>query len=261
MKKKREIFKSVAPIYQEALKKSGYEFKLHYNPQKTNENKKKHNRKRPVVWWNPPFSANVTTNVGAQFLKLLDKHFPKGHPLHKAFNRNTVKMSYRTTPNLKRIISSHNKKILRPPTQERTCNCKKTVCPLDGNCLLTNLVYQATVTPDNNQAPEETYIGMTGDTFKNRYGNHKKSFNHREYSSETSLSKHIWRLKDQAEGFNTEWKIVDRASCFSPVTRICALCVLEKYYIMYHQDQASLNSHEEIFKPCMHKSQLLLDNT
>ena len=170
-------------------------------------------------------------------------------------------MSYRTTPNISRIISSHNKKILEPVTQNRTCNCRQTECPLDGNCLLRNIVYKATVTPIDNPTDEETYIGMTGDTFKNRYGNHKKSFSHRKYETETSLSKHIWTLKDSNIEYDINWSIVDRAPLFSPISRVCALCVLEKYYIAFYPDQASLNGHEEFFKPCLHRKQFLLANT
>ena len=183
------------------------------------------------------------------------------NPYYKLFNQNTVKMSYRTTPNLKRIISSHNKKILNPPVQSRTCNCKKTACPLDGNCLLDNMVYQASVTDVSNIGTEETYIGMTGDTFKHRVKNHEKSFKHRKYEKETSLSKYIWNQKDKNTEVDLHWRIIDRAPTFSPVTRICPLCVLEKYYIIFHPDLASLNDHEEIFKPCLHRRFLLLDNT
>jgi hypothetical protein len=43
-------------------------------------------------------------------------------------------------------------------------------------CLTKDLVYQAKVkTKDNNDI--KTYIGMTATTFKERYRNHKKSFN------------------------------------------------------------------------------------
>ena len=256
----KAMFDSVAPKYQEALIKAGYNYKLSYNPPPV-QVKKKRQRKREVIWWNPPFSLDVKTKVGDRFFKIIEKNFPKGSEFYKIFNRNTVKMSYRTTPNLKRIITSHNKKILRPPNQERLCNCQKEECPLDGNCLLRNIVYKATVTPSDNQTDEETYIGMTGDTFKNRYGNHKKSFNHRDYAAETALSKHIWYLKDRDIDYNVRWNIIDRASSFNPATRECALCVLEKYYIMFQPDQASLNLHEEIFKPCLHRKQLLLANT
>ena len=43
-----------------------------------------------MSWFNPPFNSTVRTNIGAEFLKLIDKCFPPGHPLKKIINRNTV---------------------------------------------------------------------------------------------------------------------------------------------------------------------------
>ena len=119
------MFNSVAPTYQEALEKSGYKFRLHFKPQQATNTARKRCRKREIVWWNPPYSANVKTKTGAAFFKLLGQHFPKDHPLHKIINRNTVKMSYRTTPNFKQIISSHNAKIMKGENSDPPCNCQK----------------------------------------------------------------------------------------------------------------------------------------
>ena len=47
----------------------------------------KKNRKRNIIYWNPPFNKCLATNIGKQFLSLIDKHFPKGHKLNKCFNR------------------------------------------------------------------------------------------------------------------------------------------------------------------------------
>ena len=33
------------------------------------------NRKRNIIWFNPPYSANVVTKVGKHFLSLLDNIF------------------------------------------------------------------------------------------------------------------------------------------------------------------------------------------
>ena len=142
---------------------------------------------------------NVSESVAHKFLKALDKHFDKSNPLHKILNRHTVKVSYRTTPNMKKIISGHNAKIQTKPTElltDKNCNCQsKKKCPLDGNCLETNVVYQATVIETKTQQTE-TYIGLTAPPFKKRFNNHTKSFNHRKYKTDTELSKHIWKLKD-----------------------------------------------------------------
>ena len=112
MSSSEEIFDSIKPKYQEALNKAGYDFELKFKKEEP-QNKKKRCRKRKVLWFNPPWASNVKTNIGAEFLKLIDKHFPKGHPLHKVLNRYTVKVSYRTTPNIKKLIAAHNSKILR----------------------------------------------------------------------------------------------------------------------------------------------------
>ena len=68
--------------------------------------------KRKVIWFNPPFSLNVSTNIGKTFFSLLGKHFSKTHQLHKLFNRNNVKLSFGSLSNVKSVINGHNKNIL-----------------------------------------------------------------------------------------------------------------------------------------------------
>ena len=47
--------------FQDALDKAGFSHVLKYEKTTRNENKN-HNRRRPAIWFNPPFSANVSTN-------------------------------------------------------------------------------------------------------------------------------------------------------------------------------------------------------
>ena len=49
----QEMFEETKNPYQEALKKSGYEFELKFNP--PTQNQKKSGRKRNITWFNPPF--------------------------------------------------------------------------------------------------------------------------------------------------------------------------------------------------------------
>ena len=121
-----KVFYEAAPVYEKALQDAGYDKKLTFNP--TNVPKNQKNRKRNIIWFNPPYSKNVETKIGKTFLKLIDKHFPKKHKYHKIFNRNTIKVSYSCTKNMKTIINSHNKQIIQ--TQEnnletKNCNCTK----------------------------------------------------------------------------------------------------------------------------------------
>ena len=73
-----EEFNKAAPIYNKALKESGFDDQLKYLPRPTLKNPRK-NRARNVIWFNQPYSANVLTNVGRAVLELVDKHFPPGN--------------------------------------------------------------------------------------------------------------------------------------------------------------------------------------
>ena len=136
--------------------------------------RERHKRTRNIIWFNPPYSKNIRTNVAREFLKLIDKHFSKTSPLHKIFNRNTIKVSYSCLSNVRSVISSHNKRILRETISakesvkdknEKLCNCRNlNECPLNKMCLTDNLIYRVKVTT-NDQSDRKTYIGMTSTTF------------------------------------------------------------------------------------------------
>ena len=82
----------------------------------------------------------------------------KGHFLNEL--RVPFKVSYSCMPNMKNIINTHNKKIIKPPKYNiiRTCNCiRKQQCPLNEKCLTNNVLCK-----DMLRYP------------KLRYANHKK---------------------------------------------------------------------------------------
>ena len=98
----KDIFDESIKPYKDALKESDFSEALNYIAQTTN--KKQKNRKRKIIWFNPPFSRYVKSNTGRIFLHLLSKHFPWNHTIHKIFNRNTVKISYSCLRNISSII-------------------------------------------------------------------------------------------------------------------------------------------------------------
>ncbi|GFR61134.1 inositol hexakisphosphate and diphosphoinositol-pentakisphosphate kinase 2 [Elysia marginata] len=150
-----KIFEDAAIPYNEAVKKNGHVKALKYAGKKTNsttenENKRKtpnketketktrNRRKRRITWFNPPNSKNVSSNIGKKFFNLLNSCFPPNHKLHKINNKNTVKLSYSCTPNIKQIISSHNKQIINETSKKasttKLCNCRdKPSCPFKEN--------------------------------------------------------------------------------------------------------------------------------
>ena len=119
----KDIFYETAPYYEQGLASSGYNEKLTYQQQEENKNIRK-NRKRRIIWFNPPCSKSLKTNTGKYFFRLRNKHFPPGHKLPKLFNKNTLKLSYSCMPNLKAKFDGHNKKILEntPPPKAKLCN-------------------------------------------------------------------------------------------------------------------------------------------
>ena len=146
-------------MYEQALVASGFQGKLRFTQQSMNTKKCK--RQRNVIWFNPPFSKSVSTNVARRFLQLVSKHFPKASKLHKIFNRNTLKVSYSCMPNMASIISTNNRKLCQEPESTRPCNCRaKDKCPLDGKCQTDCIVYKAVVTSNTTGASRE-YIGLT----------------------------------------------------------------------------------------------------
>ena len=55
-----QVFNSAKPEYEKALKDSGYKnVKLNYKARK--EQRKKNNRNRKLIWFNPPYSKQVST--------------------------------------------------------------------------------------------------------------------------------------------------------------------------------------------------------
>ena len=128
---------------------------------------------------------------------LLSKHFPASHRLSKIINKNTIKLSYSSMPNMANIIKSINNAVLdpKPDKKAKLCNCRNaSQCPLYGECLEESLVYEATLSTVSERRP---YLGIAETTFKTRYGNHKKSFNHDRYKAETELSKKVWECKEK----------------------------------------------------------------
>ena len=229
----KEEFERVKPFYQNILKESGYDYNISYqetNPSPSNIHKNR--RKRKITWFNPPFSLNVKTQIGKKFFGLINKHFPKDHIYHKIINKNTIKISYSCLPNIENIIKSHNRSIVTQKQDEpqNRCSCRiKSACPLNGNCLAKEIVYEATLETSQR---EYKYTGLTEAPFKTRYANHKQSFKNKSLQNATELSKLVWNLKDQNAPYSLSWKILAKKPTTSAGKKGCNLCTEEKMHIL-----------------------------
>ena len=105
------------------------------------------------------------------------------------------------------------------------CNCrKKPDCPLEGKCLQSNVIYQATVTT---ATTTETYVGLATN-FKERYRNHQSSFRRSNRRNETELSKCIWTLQDPKKHFQIKWKVLKKCKPNSNISKKCVIFVFMK---------------------------------
>ena len=237
----QDIFDAAKSTYEQALRNSGFSEELKYKSKDGEEktrNEEKRKRRRKIIWFNPPFSLSVKTNIGKLFFKIgklffkmLKKHFPKANTLSKIFNKNTIKISYSCTRNMKSIISSHNKQILTPKNKQVGCNCRvKNSCPLDNKCLTSQLIYQADVT-NNLDNEYKYYLGLAETTFKERYSNHKSSFKNENSKNSTELSKYVWSLRENNKKPSIKWKIV-KIVYSKATSSFCKLCLTEKLFIL-----------------------------
>ena len=188
-----KIFKESSKRYIEALKNSGFKEDFRYLKEDitnviTKENnyydQKNKNRKREIIWFNPPFSKLANIDVGKYFFRLIDKHFKQDNILHEIFNRKTLKKSYSCTKNMSQIMNSHNNELIYKfhnrvnnnniNSKKIECNCKsRTDCPMNCLCNLDNVVYQAIIYPKEDVSDKKFYIGVSSTSWKIRYGNHK----------------------------------------------------------------------------------------
>ena len=84
----KETFDKANPLYDKALRSSGFNANLHYYEKNTTTPTKRI-RKRNTIWFNPPNRKNFQTNVAKTFLNLIEKNFPPNHNLHASLIRTT----------------------------------------------------------------------------------------------------------------------------------------------------------------------------
>ena len=192
-------------------------------------------RQRKIILFNPRYSVNMETNIGKTFLKLIDKHFTKYNRFHKLFNRNNVKVSYSCLRNFANIIKQHNNRIMfEEKTQDQPkCNCRqKDACPLEGNGLDKELIYQCNL-KEINTSGGVYYNSLTENVFKDRFYKHGNSFKYESKANSTELSKHFWEMKRKGiEKPIMHWSVIDHAKPYKNGSNRSNLCLTEKCHIL-----------------------------
>ena len=77
---------------------------------------------------------------------------------------------------------------------------------------------------------------------------------------QTSLSNHIWDLKDENIQFSITWQVLEKSKSFNPISLQCLLCLSEATQILTKPNLATLNSRSETYGFCRHRKKYLLKN-
>ena len=104
------------------------------------------------------------------------------------------------------------------------------------------------------------YKGICSTVFKDRYGNHNKSFNNERYKTDTELAKEVWAVKDKNGTPKISWSIFGRFPPYKPESKRCYVCLNEKVEIAMHKENNLLNRRCEFVSKFRHQNKYKLNN-
>ena len=163
-------------------------------------------------------------------------------------------------PNIKNIIRIAKR---YPPPKgniTRTCNCiRKHQCPLNEKCL-TNVLYKASITPNEENSKTKIYYGVSETAFKLRYANLKKTFNSIKYQSDAELSNEYWNIISTNKTSNISREILGTHKSYNQSSKLCLVCLNKKLAIALHGDDNMLNKRSEVISKCRHRNKYMLAN-
>ena len=148
--------------------------------------------------------------------------------------------------------------MLNPNVIQNGCNCRiRDDCSLQNQYLTPNIIYRADVHCEANKY-HKFYFGVA--QTKERFRNHNRNFNHKQYIKSTKLSKYIWSLKGAGTPYAIDRLIAAKVKGSTKVN-YWPLCLTEKYHLIeYFNDIRLLNRKSEFINACRHQSKLPLKN-
>ena len=155
------------------------------------------------------------------------------------------------------------KKILHsnPKEPQKLCNCHiREDCRMNGLCLTSSILYQATTTCSDSKYNQNRYKGSCETTFQKRYANHKKSFNLIKSKSDNTLSIEYWNWKQKQQTPKLTWEIKGQYKAYNPILKKCNHCLNEKLAIIDNPDKNLLNNRSEVISQCRHRNKFKLVN-
>ena len=136
----------------------------------TNIHKIKRNRKRQIIWFNPPFNLQTKTKIGKLFLNLQKLANYSTSNCIGLFNRTNVKISYSCMPNMNSYTYVHDHKVLNDKPNKpgmNNCDCRnKDTCSLPNSFQMKWIIYQANIDYGIAEQKQKCYLGSCKTTLK-----------------------------------------------------------------------------------------------
>ena len=104
----------------------------------------------------------------------------------------------------------------------------KDTYPLPNSCQTECITYHANTYSDFAGYKQKCYLGSCETIVKDRFRNHKKSFNHIKHKNDTELPKEFKEIKKCNGTSKFTWKIIRICCSYNPNTKRCLLCLNEK---------------------------------
>ena len=119
----------------------------------------------------------------------------------------------------------HNPKVLNDKPNEtgidNWSSRNKDTCPLPNSCQTKCIIYQAKIDCEIAGYKQKCYFGSCKTIFKDRFGNHKKSFNHVKHKNDMELSKNVWEIKKRNRTPKITWRIIRIFRSYNPNRKCC----------------------------------------
>ena len=162
-------------------------------------------------------------------------------------------MSYCCTENVASIIKSHNKKLINTSMKSLLpCNCKKKhECTFDGKCRAQNIAQKCV---------NQVYTDTAEADFKQRFYNHRLSFNNKGYSTDNNFQTCLGNKEVQD---NPITEMVHNQICTSLFKHLHEMSVVsarKNCILNYPNPNELLNKRLELISKCNHVSKCLLSN-
>ena len=128
-----------------------------------------------------------------------------------------------------------------------------------NQCQVTNIICKTKITSNLRNHHWKIYYGTSEGKFKQRYGNHKKLFNHEKYRTDTELPKRNRRIKELKVQPQVQFYILRRCRLTKRIGNFYS-CLNKNLCIIEHQGSSLLNQINELISKCRHQNKFNLRN-